>query len=165
MTTCRQSDGISSPPLRHFRPRHLATPSLRIIQAPSLQLPAGAPRWCARFGIRLALLLAWLRQGRHTLKISIEERKQDTQIKLEGRVAGPWTAELNRVWVESAPRLAGKGLVLDLRGVTYADAGATQLLRQIYQQTHAELIAGTVWTRSLAEEIKRNESQANSEEK
>jgi len=115
--------------------------------------------------MRLALVLAWLRQGRHTLKISIEERLKDTQIKLEGRVAGPWTAELSRVWIESAPRLAGKGLVLDLRGVTYADADATQLLRQIYEQTHAELITGTVWTRSLAEDIKRSESQAHSEEK
>jgi anti-anti-sigma regulatory factor len=98
------------------------------------------------------------------LRISIEERPRDTQIKLEGRVAGPWTAELSRVWVESAARFAGKGLVLDLRGVTYADASATQLLCEIYEQTHAELIAGTVWTRSLAEHIKRGESQAHSEE-
>jgi anti-anti-sigma regulatory factor len=83
---------------------------------------------------------------------------QDTQIKLEGRVAGPWTAELSRVWLESAPRLAGKEIVLDLRDVTFVDAGATKLLRQIYEQTHAELIAGTVWTRSLAEDIKRSDS-------
>ena len=96
--------------------------------------------------------------SQHTLRISIKERPQDAQIKLEGRVAGPWTAELSRFWLESAPRLTGKGLVLDLSDVTYADAGATQLLREIYRQTHAELIAGTVWTRSLAENIKRVES-------
>ena len=77
---------------------------------------------------------------------------------MEGRVAGAWTAELSRVWLESAPRLVGKGLVIDLRDVTYADAGATQLLREIYEQTHAELIAETVWARSLAELIKRGGS-------
>lgn len=94
------------------------------------------------------------------LRISIVERLEDTQIKLEGRVSGPWTAELNRVWVESAAQLAGKVLVLDLRDVTYADADATRLLREIYAQTHAELIAGTVSTRFLAETIRQGKSQA-----
>jgi hypothetical protein len=65
--------------------------------------------------------------------------------------------------MESAPRLAGKKLAIDLRDVTYADAGATQLLREIYQQTHAEIIAGTVWTQSLAEYIKRVELKTHRE--
>jgi anti-anti-sigma regulatory factor len=93
----------------------------------------------------------------------MQERAQDTLIKLEGRIAGPWTAELSRVWVESAPRIAGKKLVIDLRDVTYADAHATYLLCEIYQQTQAELIAGTVWSQSLAETIKRGDSQSHSE--
>jgi hypothetical protein len=94
----------------------------------------------------------------------MQERSQDAQIKLEGRIAGPWTAELSRVWVESAPRIAGKKLVIDLRDVTYADAHATNLLREIYGQTKAELIAGTVWSQSLAETIRQGESQPLNEE-
>ena len=94
----------------------------------------------------------------------MHERAEDTQIKLEGRIAGPWTAELSRVWVESAPRLAGKKLVIDLRDVTYADAHATNLLSEIYGQTKAELIAGTVWSQSLAETIRQGGSQSHSEE-
>ena len=66
--------------------------------------------------------------------------------------------------MEEAPRLAGREVVIDLSDVTYADASATQLLRQIYVQTHAELIAGTVWTQSLAEYIKRGNSQTHIEE-
>jgi hypothetical protein len=107
---------------------------------------------------------AWRRKSQPTLKISIEERSQDVQIKLEGRIAGPWTAELSRVWVEAAPRFAGKSLVLDLRDVTFADEGATKLLREIYQQSHAEIVAGTVWTQSLAERIKREDLQPHIEE-
>ena len=114
--------------------------------------------------MRHALVSAWRRTSQHTLKISIQERAQDTQIKLEGRIAGPWTAELSRVWLESAPRIAGKKLVIDLRDVTYADAHATNLLSEIYEQTHAELITGTVWTQSLAELIKQGESQRRSKE-
>jgi hypothetical protein len=85
------------------------------------------------------------------------------QIKLEGRIAGAWTAELSRVWVEAQPRLEGKELVIDLRDVTYADAHATQLLREIYETTHAEIVAGTVWTQSLAEYIKQDELKTHSE--
>lgn len=93
----------------------------------------------------------------------MQERAQDAQIKLEGRIAGPWTAELSRVWVESAPRVSGKRLVIDLRDVTYADAHATHVLREIYLQTHAELITGTVWTQSLAEVIKQGDQQKREE--
>ena len=85
-------------------------------------------------------------------------------MKLEGRVAGPWATELGRVWMETAPRLATRKLVLDLSSVTYADADGTQVLGQIYTQTHAELLAGTLWTQSLAEQISRSDAQSKNEE-
>ena len=74
-------------------------------------------------------------------------------MKLEGRVAGPWASELDRVWIESAPRLGSKKLVIDLHNVTYADAAGKQVLRSIYAQTHAELLTSTPWTQFLAEEV------------
>ena len=77
-------------------------------------------------------------------------------MKLEGRVAGPWASELDRVWVETAPRAASKKLVIDLHNVTYADANGKQVLRDIYSQTHAELVATTPWTQFLAEEVTAN---------
>jgi anti-anti-sigma regulatory factor len=76
-------------------------------------------------------------------------------IKLEGRIAGPWSAELSRVWVETAPRLASRKLLLDLRNVTYADNAGTQALMEIYRQSRAELLASNPWTQSLAEQITR----------
>ena len=93
------------------------------------------------------------------LRISIEESVEALEMKLEG-----WAAELGRVWVETAPRLASRKLVLDLNSVTYADAGGTQLLGQIYAQTRAEVLAGTVWTQSLAEQITRGDAQTGNEE-
>jgi hypothetical protein len=77
-------------------------------------------------------------------------------MRLEGRVAGPWASELDRVWVETAPRLQSKKLVIDLHDVTYADAKGKQVLRDIYAQTHAELAASTPWTQFLAEEVTAN---------
>ena len=74
-------------------------------------------------------------------------------MKLEGRIAGPWANELDRLWVETAPRLESRRLVIDLHNVTYADANGKQVLRDIYAQTHADLIASTPWTQFLAEEV------------
>jgi hypothetical protein len=48
--------------------------------------------------------------------------------------------------------------------MTYADADGTQALRNIYVQTHAELLAGTPWTRFIAEQITREDAQNISEE-
>jgi len=84
-------------------------------------------------------------------------------MKLEGRVAGPWASELDRVWLATAPRLQSKRLVIDLHNVTYADASGKQVLREIYAQTHAELVATTPWTQFLAEEVTANKT-ANVEE-
>jgi len=98
------------------------------------------------------------------LRITIEENPKAAVIKLEGRIAGPWVAELSKVWVESAPQFADKSLALDLRSVTYADNAGTQVLRGIYAQTRAELVAGTPWTQFLAEQITRDGAQPVEEE-
>ncbi len=80
-------------------------------------------------------------------------------MKLEGRVAGPWVAELSRTWKEQAPLLVTQKLSLDLRDITYSDASGTQALRDIYAQSGAELVSGNPWTRFLAEEVKRGNLQ------
>ena len=92
------------------------------------------------------------------MRITIQDTAETVEIKLEGRVAGPWASELDRVWVETAPRAASKKLVIDLHNVTYADANGKQVLRDIYSQTHAELVATTPWTQFLAEEVTANKA-------
>src|SRR3954447_8413767 len=98
--------------------------------------------------------------GRHTLKITIQSDDKQIGMTLEGRVAGAWVAELSRVWVETAPQLGPKTLSIDLRNVTYADAPGKQVLREIYAQTHATLVASSPWAQYLAEEIMHSQAQA-----
>lgn len=101
---------------------------------------------------------AWHRTGQHTLRISIQESDQSIGFILEGRIVGPWVEELKRAWMELVPRLGGKQLQLDLRNVTYSDAGGKDVLREIVGKTQAELITSSPWTQYLAEEI-RNSKQ------
>lgn len=84
-------------------------------------------------------------------------------LKLEGRLAGPWTAELERLWQQTAPLLASRTLSLDLRETTYADAAGIQALQSIYSQTGAVILAASPWTQYLAEEVKRQETTTSTE--
>jgi hypothetical protein len=101
--------------------------------------------------------MAWRRMSQHTLRITIQDDEQRMTITLEGRVVGPWAEELGRVWVEAAPRLGTRKLVLDLRNVTYADAGGNSALRTISSATGAELVASTPWSQYIAGQVRGNE--------
>ncbi|HEY1577680.1 MAG TPA: hypothetical protein VGF82_11490 [Terracidiphilus sp.] len=94
------------------------------------------------------------------MRITLKETAEAVEMRLEGRVAGPWASELDRVWLETAPRLGSKKLAINLHNVTFADASGKQVLRRIYAQTHAEFLTSTPWTQFLAEEVKANKAAA-----
>jgi len=77
------------------------------------------------------------------------------RLKLEGRITGPWAEELDRVWVETAPRLGSRKLIIDLSNVTYADASGKSVLGKIFSTTNAEFVAGTLLTQDLAAAVVR----------
>ena len=87
------------------------------------------------------------------LRITISESDHAIVIKLEGRIAGPWAEELDRVWVETAPHLGSRKLTIQLSNVTYADAAGKRVLREIAAQADAELVTDSLWTQCLAEEV------------
>ncbi len=93
------------------------------------------------------------------LRITIEENPDAVVLKLEGRLTGPWVAELGRLWEENAPAITLKKFSLDLRGTTFADAAGIRILKSIYLQTGAAFLTGTPWTQYLAEEVASNNSQ------
>lgn len=93
------------------------------------------------------------------LKITIQETPESIEMKLEGRVAGPWVSELNQAWAETAPRIGAKKLSLDLANVTYSDGAGMEALKNIYARTQAQLITGTLWTQYLAEEISKSATE------
>ena len=107
------------------------------------------------FGTRIANSMGMLR-----ITIHEPEREATVQIVLEGRIAGPWATELDRVWAEAFPRLGSRKLVLDLRGVTYADATGKSVLAGICVQGKAELITGTLQSEDLVHQLTVAELQA-----
>ncbi len=86
------------------------------------------------------------------LKITIHESANVQTIQLEGKIAGPWVAELNRSWHSLAASLGPKELRLDLRGVAFVDSKGRQLLQEIHQRTNASFLADTPLTRHFADD-------------
>jgi anti-anti-sigma regulatory factor len=92
--------------------------------------------------------------GQHTLRISIQENDTTIGFTLVGRLAGPWVTELEQAWEDVAGRLKGKKLSLDLRDLTYSDAGGKRVLREMFARSRAEFITDSDWSHHLAEEIR-----------
>src|SRR6266702_1214454 len=99
--------------------------------------------------------MAWRRTSQLTLRISIQQNAEAVAITLEGRIAGPWAAELSRTWLELAPSLGKRKLSIDLCNATYADANGPQTLSDICSEAPVEFIPSPPWTKYLAEEITR----------
>jgi hypothetical protein len=88
-----------------------------------------------------------------SLRITVHEQESLIKLTLEGRLAGPWVAELCKAWRETAPRLGSKRLVLNLRDLTFSDEEGKRVLREIVTQTSAEISSSTPLTKHLAQEL------------
>ncbi len=93
------------------------------------------------------------------LRITIHEEAAKVVLKLEGRIVGPWTAELDRTWHSFGPSLAGRNLSVDLCGVSYIDREGRRLLADIYRKTHARFQTGTPFMEYLAQEARSDSSR------
>jgi len=93
------------------------------------------------------------------LRITTQVDTGTTTLKLDGRLAGPWVAELERCWRGALDTLGGRLLRLDLTGVTYIDAAGKQLLDLMTcQQT--QLLGVGLMAQSIIEEFLRQQNQS-----
>lgn len=97
------------------------------------------------------------------LRITVEENAETMVLKLEGRLAGLWVAELDRLWAQKSAARGARRLALDLRETTYADNKGIETLRTIYRETGADLRTGSPWTQYLAEEVQRTKAEKDEE--
>ena len=84
------------------------------------------------------------------MRISMNDDADVATLKVEGRVAGPWAAELGRTWPDLCAPAKQKRLRLDIRGLTFADQTGSQILREIVRTTGAEVVADSPLTQYFA---------------
>jgi anti-anti-sigma regulatory factor len=90
------------------------------------------------------------------LKISMNHETALATLKVEGRVVGPWAAELGKTWRGMWAMSKQPTLQLDLRGVTYVDSNGARVLREIVRSTGAEVFADSPLTQYFANQAKRD---------
>ena len=66
------------------------------------------------------------------LRITKHDAGELESLRLEGRIVGPWVAELTRRC--EAIRGAGRELELEMSGVSFLDPSAVRLLRSLIEQ-------------------------------
>ena len=93
------------------------------------------------------------------LKISVTRNANLVTLRLEGKLAGLWVAELERVWLSLLTSLNSAEVSLDLRNLNFIDKEGRTLLHQIHAQSGATFIADTPLTRYYADEASQNFSQ------
>lgn len=87
------------------------------------------------------------------LKISINEDAMGATLKVEGKVVGPWAVELGRTWHDLWAPAREKRLLLDIRGLTFADQKGSQILGEIVRETGAEILADSPLTHYFANRV------------
>ena len=86
------------------------------------------------------------------LRISVLNNSDGVTFQLEGRLAGPWVAELGRCWRETFAGRREAALRFDLTGVTFIDATGKAFLAARHAEG-AEFVAACCLMRAVVAEI------------
>ena len=89
------------------------------------------------------------------MRISTQENADQVTFKVEGKIVGDWSAEMERFWKSLEPSLQTKKLCLDICGVAYVDGRGKKILQEIFTSTDAEILADSPLTQQVANEIRR----------
>ncbi|MDE3201013.1 MAG: hypothetical protein KGN79_08830 [Acidobacteriota bacterium] len=88
------------------------------------------------------------------LKISTHQTRDKVTLKLDGRLAGPWVDELERVWTQELLPQRSKQHFLDVHELIFANVEGVKLLKKIYMESQAVILAATPLSQALSDEIK-----------
>ena len=76
------------------------------------------------------------------LRITPKDVDSKLTLSLEGKLAGPWVAELAKAWSEWQGRVQPRDAVIDLRMVSFVDEAGRQLLTELHREGCALLGCG-----------------------
>jgi ABC-type transporter Mla MlaB component len=85
------------------------------------------------------------------LRVTIKKENTSETWELEGKLAGEWVPELDRLWRQRTPQ-SGTTIEILLKAVSYIDPAGKQLLAEMQQQG-AEIKGCGCMVRAFVEEI------------
>ncbi len=94
------------------------------------------------------------------LRITTINTLAHRKLVVEGKLVGPWVAELRKAWQEAMHALDGQKLVIDLGNVTVISPQAECTLLEIMREG-TEVVCCGILNRHLVRQIERRCKQAN----
>ena len=86
------------------------------------------------------------------LKISVVETHGQRRLVLEGKLAGPWTTEVEKAWRDAGSQLQGRKLIVDLSNVTLISADGEDMLLRLMGEG-AKFSCGGVLTKHVLKRL------------
>ena len=68
------------------------------------------------------------------LRISILDTPSQRRLLIEGKLIGPWAAELARVWRQATIDLHGRALIIDAKGLTAITEDGENVLLELMKE-------------------------------
>jgi anti-anti-sigma regulatory factor len=84
------------------------------------------------------------------LRITITDEPKEQRWTLQGRLSGPWVAQLKSNWEKSHGQNGIRKWIVDVSGVTFVDLDGERVLG-IMMKDGAEFIASGVYTKHILE--------------
>ncbi|HTC62993.1 MAG TPA: hypothetical protein VK709_09125 [Candidatus Saccharimonadales bacterium] len=88
------------------------------------------------------------------LRTTILEELTEQRWTLQGRLSGPWVAQLKSSWQQSSCKSGKRKCVVDLSGVTFVDLEGERVIATMMNDG-AEVIASGVYTKHVLEMLER----------
>ena len=88
------------------------------------------------------------------LRITIIDEPTEQRWNLQGRLSGPWVAQLKSNWEKSHGQNGSRKCVVDVSGVTFVDLDGERVLAAMMKDG-AEFLASGVYTRHLLEMLEK----------
>lgn len=87
------------------------------------------------------------------LRITVIDTPAERKWILQGRLIGPWVAELNSSWNETHGEANGRSCTIDLSEVTFIDGSGEQVLAKILKDG-ANLVASGLYATHVVENLR-----------
>jgi hypothetical protein len=86
------------------------------------------------------------------LRITVSETNSEQRWTLQGRLAGPWVAQLQTCWAEAQADRAGRSCVIDVTNLTSVDRQGEELLQAMIREG-AQFRACGVYIKHMLENL------------
>lgn len=88
------------------------------------------------------------------LRITVTDLPDEQRWLLQGRLVGPWAAELRLAWRNARHESDTRKCIVDLNDVTFIDKNGKAVLQEIMSQ-NPEFVTSSIYTKQILENLRK----------